>query len=224
MAAIQPLDSDFTIATRIGVRAPLTLNTTGYDGDPHTITIGDGAGNGGIMRDRSVTITGTGTVVANYDVTKLHDNRTNPFVVTNTATLALMPGSNIGTGLVTVNSGATLQVAESGTVTFGGALTIKSGAALAFNYTNRGNPVLDLDGKTVTFDEGETTNVLVKISASTDKRPSSGKNVLTSGGQFAGVTVTFAPGAAPDWVKGIDVVDGEIVLDVKPMGTRIIIR
>ena len=230
MASIQPLDFDFTIATRIGVRAPLTLNTTGYDGNPHTITIGDGAGNGGIIRDGSVTITGTGKVVVNYDAVNLNTSHTNPFTVTSTATLALMPGSNIGTGLVTVNSGATLQVAQSaasngaGAVTLGGNLTLKNGACLGFNYTTRNAPKLDLTGKTVTFEEGATTNVVVKITADESKRGFSGKMVLTSsGGQFAGVKVSSAQDC-PSWVKGIDVVNGEIVLDVKPVGTRIIVR
>ena len=136
---------------------------------------------------------------------------------------SIKPGASLGTGATTVNSGATLQVAKSGTVALGGDLTLKNGACLGFNYTTRNAPVLDLTDKTVTFDEGESPNVLVKISASADKRPFAGKNVLTSGGKFTGVTVTLAPGA-PDWVKGIDVVDGEIVLDVKPMGTMIIVR
>ena len=229
MAAIQPLDSDFSIETSIGVRAPLTLNTTGYDGNPHTITIGDGAGHGGIVRDRPVTIGGTGKVVANYDATALNTNYVNPFSVTNTATLALMPSSNLGTGLVTVNDGSTLQVAESAAskdavaVTLGGNLTLKAGAQLGFNYTNRNAPKLDLTDKTVTFDEGPTTNVVVKISATAGKRGFSGNNVLTAGGQFTGVTVTLAPGA-PDWALGVDVKDGEIVLNVKPMPMLIIVR
>lgn len=229
MAAIQPLDSDFTIATSIGIRAPLTLNTTGYDGNPHTITIGDGAGHGGIVRDRPVTIGGTGTVVANYDATALNTNYVNPFSVTNTATLALMPSSNLGTGLVTVNDGSTLQVAESAAskdavaVTLGGNLTLKAGAQLGFNYTNRNAPKLDLTDKTVTFDEGPTTNVVVKISATAGKRGFSGNTVLTAGGKFAGVKVTLASGA-PDWALGVDVKDGEIVLNVKPMPMLIIIR
>ncbi len=221
MAAIQPLDSDFTIATSIGVRAPLTLNTTGYDGNPHTITIGDGAGHGGIVRDRPVTIGGTGKVVANYDATALNTNYVNPFSVTNTATLALMHGSNLGTGLVTVNDGSTLQVAESGTVTLGGDLTLKDGAALGFNYTTRDEPVLNLEGKTVTF---ETTNVVVKITAADGRRAHSGYNVLTSGGKFAGVTVSVDENYKPKWVKGISVENGDIVLDVKPMPTLIIVR
>ena len=39
-----------------------------------------------------------------------------------------------------------------------------------------------------------------------------------------GAKVTLAEGA-PDWVKGVSVnADGEIVLDVKPKGTMIIVR
>ena len=47
--------------------------------------------------------------------------------------------------------------------------------------------------------------------------------MLTSGGKFAGANVTLATGA-PDWAKGISVVDGEIVLDVKPTGMVVIVR
>ena len=75
----------------------------------------------------------------------------------------------------------------------------------------------------MTFDEGPTTNVVVKISATAGKRGFSGNNVLTAGGKFAGVKVTLAPGS-PDWALGVDVVNGEIVLDVKPLPTIIIIR
>ena len=50
-----------------------------------------------------------------------------------------------------------------------------------------------------------------------------GANVLTSGGAFTGVNVTLAQGY-PAWVKGVSVVNGDIVLDVKPRGTFIIVR
>ena len=47
------------------------------------------------------------------------------------------------------------------------------------------DPVLDLTGKTVTFDEGATTNVVVKITASEGRRGRGGVRTLTSGGKFA---------------------------------------
>jgi hypothetical protein len=107
---------------------------------------------------------------------------------------------------------------------FGGNLTLKDRAVLGFNFTTRDEPVLNLTGKTVTFDEGPTTNVVVKISADAGMRPKSGANVLTSGGNFGAATVSLAEGA-PDWVKGISVNEaGNIVLDVKPMGMVIVVQ
>ena len=144
--------------------------------------------------------------------------------VSDTATLAVNAGKVATIGMITVNSGATLEVAESGTVALGGDLTLKAGAALGFNYTTRNKPVLDLTDKAVTFEEGETTNVVVKISATADKRPLAGENVLTYGEKFADVQVELAEGA-PDWVKSVYVNnDGNIAIDVKPIGTRIILR
>lgn len=218
-AAIQPLDSDFTIATKVGIRAPLTLNTTGYYGARHTITVSSI-----IDRDGALTVSGKGTVLV--DAVNTHSGG---ITVTDTATLAINAGKVATTGSITVKTNATLQVAQSAAsagiaaVTLGGGLTLKNGAALGFNYTNRNAPKLDLTDKTVTFDEGPTTNVVVKISATAGKRGFSGNNVLTAGGQFTGVTVTLASGA-PDWALGVDVKDGEIVLNVKPMPMLIIVR
>ena len=146
-----------------------------------------------------------------------------PVTVEGDATLSINAGKKLTTGATTVNSGATLEVAKSGTVALGGDLTLKAGACLGFNYTTRNAPVLDLTDKTVTFNEGPTPNVVVKISATADKRPFAGENVLTVGGKFADVQVELAEGA-PDWVKSVYVKDGNIAIDVKPIGTRIILR
>ena len=86
-----------------------------------------------------------------------------------------------------------------------------------------GNPVLALEGKTVTFAEGATTNVTVRITAADGVRAHSGRNVLTTGGKFADATVTLEAGA-PKWVKGVSVENGEIVLEAKPAGTVIFCR
>jgi len=117
-----------------------------------------------------------------------------------------------------------LQVAQSGTVALGGNLSLADNACLGFNYTDKTVPKLDLSGKTVTFAQGETTNVIVKISAAAGKRARKGDNVLTAGGKFAGVTVRVADGA-PDWVKSVAVDgNGDIVMAAKPSGTMIIVR
>ena len=230
-ASIQPFDTDFDIATTIGVRdgATLTLNTTGDDGLAHVITIGNGTNTspnkGGIVREGNVRIAGSGRVVCCYDAAVLAgtSTRANKFYVQDAATLALTPGANLGTGLVTIQSNTTLEVAESGTVNLGGNLTLGNNACLGFNFTERATePVLNLTDKTVTFDEGETTNVVVKVSTANGVRPASGTYVVTSGGKFADATLSLASDT-PKWVK-VSVEGGDIVLGVKPSGTLIIVR
>ena len=212
--------ANFTVSAAIANLKNLEFDAAGW-----AIVLGNGS-SGGIQGSGSTAVSGTGRIVANYDVDSLTSssgNKVQPFAVSGTATLAIMPGADIGSGTITVNSGATLEVAESGTVTLGCSLALKDSAVLGFNYTTRDAPVLNLTGKTVTFDEGETTNIVVKISAAEGKRPKSGANKLTSGGKFADATVSLADGV-PGWAKGVSVVDGEIVLDVEPAGTMIIVR
>ena len=92
---------------------------------------------------------------------------------------------------------------------------------LGFNYTTKDEPVLNLANKTVTFDEGETTNVTVKVAG---VHPKAGSNELTSGGKFTDATVSLAEGA-PKWVRGISVnAAGNIVIDVKPVGLMVLFR
>ena len=81
--------------------------------------------------------------------------------------------------------------------------------------------MLNVTGKTVTL--GENGAVSVKVSAADGIRPKGGAHVLTSGGKFAGATVSLAAGA-PDWVKGVSVVDGDIVLEAKPIGFKLIVK
>ena len=45
----------------------------------------------------------------------------------------------------------------------------------------------------------------------TGVRPVAGTYVLTSGGKFAGKSVSLAPGSAK-WAQRVEVVDGDIVL------------
>ena len=145
--------------------------------------------------------------------------------VTNTATLAINAGKRVTTGVITVNSNATLSVAQSGTVALGGGLVLRDGACLGFNFTARNEqPVLNLTDKTVTFDEGETTNIVVKVSMANGARPAGGTHVVTSGGQFADATLSLSADA-PKWVTGVSVNDdGNIVLGVKPLGTMFFVR
>ena len=210
--------NDFSIGLKTCLRqsGTLTLNTTGDgDGEGHVITL-----DAGIYDKGNLVIAGKGKVVcaatATGTVTDGNANR-DPYSgavqVNDTATLAINAGMRLTTGAITVNSGATLQVAESGTVTLGGNLTLKNGAFLGFNYTNNNAPKLDLSGKTVTFDEGETTNIVVKISGVHGRG-----GEITSVGKFTGVNVELADGH-PDWALGVSVNEaGNIVLDAKPIG------
>ena len=134
------------------------------------------------------------------------------------ATLALAPGANLGIGVATVNSGATLAVTESGTVALDGGLTLADGAILGFNFTQKKvAPVLDLTGKTV------TVNGVVKVKAS-GIYPGGKSYTLTSGGKFTGATVELAEGSA-EWAKGVSVDEnGDIVLRIKLTGIYILVR
>ena len=210
--------ADFSIETTIANRKHLIFDTdSGY-----TITI-----NGMIFSTpgsnslNPMTILGSGKVVCNYATLGNSSPYNGAVTVTNTATLAINPGMSATKGEITVATNATLDVAQSGTVALGGDLVLNDGAILGFNFTDKTEPQLDLAGKTITF--GSQSNVVVKISAADGKRAKGGANTLTSGGKFAHVNVTLDEGA-PNWVKGVSVVDGEIVLDVMPGGTFVIVK
>lgn len=197
----------------------LVIDTSHYMvGDPaldvatsHTVTL-----NGKVKGDGNLRIEGSGKVI--------FANKYNTFsgglTVTDTATVAIKAGAPLPAN-TTVKSGAALEVFESGAVTLGGNITLEDGAVLGFNFTDRKIvPVLEIaDGKTVTFG----ANKAIKVLASGIKRPVAGKHILTSGGDFSEASVTLAEGA-PDWVKGVSVEDGAIVLDVKPIGTVLTVR
>ena len=140
--------------------------------------------------------------------------------MTETATVAMNVGCAPTRSAISVAGGATLEVAESGTVELKNDLTLADGACLGFNFTeNQLAPKLDATGKTVTL--GGT--VVVKVSAAEGRRGKGGLNVLTTGGKFAGADVSLAEGH-PDWVKSVSVVDGEIAIDVKNKGVALFIR
>lgn len=115
----------------------------------------------------------------------------------------------------------TLEVASSGTVTLTGNLSLEDGAALGFNFTDRNTP------PQLALSSGNlTANGEVNVKISGQVWPRAGEKVLTACGGFdaEGVTVSLAEGA-PKWVKSVYVnTDGNIVLDVKPRGTRVIVR
>ena len=197
----------------------LTLCTTRFESDEAATIIVDGNIGDYSGYNGHLYVTGDGTVAFNSASTF-----TGGMTVGDTATLAIKNGSQPGTGLLTIDSGATLQVAESATATLGGGLTLADGACLGFNYTTRTAPVLDLTGRAVTVGDTENKNIVVKLSAPVDLNLPSGKNVLTAGGKFTGATVSLAAGA-PDRVLGVGVDDnGEIYAQVRQAGTVVIVR
>lgn len=213
--------TNFTVSADIVQQSNLTLDTAGY-----TITLGTStlAKSGGILGGAAndlTTVTGTGKVVVDYNVNDLSSSassRTNAFTVATGATLTLNPGANIGFGTLTVQEGATLEI-QSGTTTFGN-LTVAENAILGFNFTDRRNaPVLALyDGAEVHAPDPFT----VKVSGTV--WPLSGEKLLTTCGGFTAEKVTLVAGA-PNWVRDLSVnADGNLVLDVKPMGTVILFR
>ena len=194
-----------------------TLNTDDEAGVPRTVTMD--ARIKTQMDTSSITVAGHGTNI----VTSASPDMTGTYAVTDAATVVLKNGAGFANGTVSVGPTATLAVGESATVNPGN-LTLADGATLGFNYTGRSAPVLNLNGKTVTFAEGATTNVTVKISAAEGKRARGGANVLTTGGKFAGVNVMLAAGA-PDWAQDVSVNgDGNIVLEAKPRDFMIIFK
>lgn len=131
VAIIKADSSDFTVSAKIGNRQAATLrfDTTGRDGVGHTITL-----TGCIYREGKVYVEGSGTVACAYSQSDSSD----PFTVSDTATLSLAGGSNIGTGGVTVNSGSALALSGSGTATMGGTLTLNADSRFVVGATEAG--------------------------------------------------------------------------------------
>ena len=221
-AYFYPLTNDFTVSVLTCIRADFghyELNTTGFgDGLPHTITLDAGYSDSG-----KLFIAGTGKVVVNHEpITGTfggYGAYSGAVTITNTATLAINAGKKLTSGAITVNSGATLETAQSGTNTVSN-LTLADGAVLGFNFTNRKvAPVLEVSGTLTT-----NGTIKVKVEGVQPAFLNGGKHVLTSGGKFTGATVSPAEGT-PSWVNSVSVDEnGNIVADIKPMGTLFFVR
>ena len=215
---IYPWHSDYTIGAKGGttrdiiVIEPTYFQTDDADGVARTVTL-----NGVADVRAALTVKGHGRFQVNSD--GMNGGGTGSITVTDSATLAYASGADLGAGAVTVGVNATMEIA-SGVNTFGG-LILRPGTTLAFNFTKRTvTPQIAIaEGKTLTV-EGE---VKVKIPENS-KWPTGGKKVLTTCGGFTDDKVSLVEGA-PKWVRGLSVNnDGNIVLDVKPMGTKVIVR
>lgn len=170
---------------------------------------------GGAMGGGGIVKDGEGTLVMNPYGTSM----TGVFSV-NAGTLQLAKSGATGTGAVTVKSGAALAVSGTQAIELGGDLTLEDGAILAFEFTER--PVAPrlaiADGKSVAANGA----VKIKVSAACP-RPTGGEKQLTAGGGFTGVNVALAEDA-PKWAMGVAVKDGDLVLAVKPQGTVILFK
>jgi len=133
-AEIKPDTSDFTVSAKIGNRqvTTLTFDTTGRDGEAHVITL-----TGGIYREGSVVVAGTGTVVCDYAIS----GAASSFKVKDSATLVLKTGANIGTGSVTMQKGAMLSLETPG-FQFGGAFSVSGGSGKVAVKVGNGTPAL----------------------------------------------------------------------------------
>ncbi len=204
--------SDKDLSLELG--GTVFVDTSDYDDRtiPHTIHVLNRIGSSG-----NVTVKGCGKLVFEH-----YSDFLGTLTVQDTATVAVNFGCGFSRGgNATVNSGATLEMAQSGSLSFGKNLTLANGAILGFNFTDKTPPVLNMADKTLTLNGQK--NIVVKITASEGKSAKSGANVLTAGGKFAGANVTLAEGA-PKWAKRVRVDNNEIVLDVISLGTYIFVR
>ena len=220
--------ADWTIAANsfkengvtLEVLGTAIIDTSDYDDETagHTITAAGRIGGTG-----QVNIAGCGKLLFEAE-----NALTGGLTVTDTATAAFKEGANPPASCsIAVESGAALEVAESATVAISGNLSLKNGAIVAFNYSTRETPVLDLTSATLAYEEGESTNVTVRISAANRVRArttANNENVLTTGGKFAGVSVSLDE-RSPDWARGVYVNgDGDIALKIQPLGTTFILK
>lgn len=199
----------------------VTFDTTDYYDSTIKRTITAESGIGGsteaLADTVAVVVQGIGSFV--FANTGINDNDFGGgLTVKNSATVSVNKGARPGRGAVTLEDTSTLQVTASATVTLGGVLTIGENANLAFNFTVKdAAPVL---GGTAVTAAGESVNV--KVTAADGIRPKGGDYALTSGMDFTGKTVNLID--KPEWAKGARVVDGNIVLSVKPKGFMIIVK
>ena len=189
--------------------------------DGHVVTVE------GLLAEASgasmpVVLDGSGTVKWKVSTDVADWQFSHGLTLQNGVTLEAYPGyAPPGNGEVTVGAGSTLAVGESGTATVGGNLTLDANATLAFNFTERTTaPTLSVSGATV------NGTVNITLSASDNIRPALGSNngkyTLVSGGGLDGTSLNVIN--QPEWVKGVSVENGNIVLTVKPAGLIFLIK
>ena len=208
--------SDYTIAKALAGNnsGTYTLATTDYDDSSigRTVTVDAAINNG------KVVVNGNGCVLFNAA-----GGTTQGLTVNDSATIAVNANKQPCKGAVTMKDTSTLKVAQSGTVTLADNLTLGDNATLAFNFTDRiAAPMLSLaSGKTATL----PTTLKGKISADNSIVSPSSSRAHTLTANFAipdGTDVTVVD--PPEWVDAVAVVDGNIVLTIKPKGFMVIVK
>ena len=212
--------ADFTIAGDVRLSSSAS-NYHPYlyvNPDGHTVVFNH-SNIGGNTRNSSIIAHGSGTVEVRRTMSAIPASE---FLANDTVTVAALPGLSLGKGAVGVAAGATLKVLESGTLNLSGnsSATLADGATLAFNFTEKGTaPAIVLPAATTV-----SGAVNVSVFAEAGVRPKSGAHTIVSGYDFTGTTVALAAGA-PHWAESVEVdEDGEIVLNVKPMGFVMSVR
>ena len=133
-------------------------------------------------------------------------------------------GCRPGNGAVALNDAATLKVAQSGTVALGGALSAADGTTLAFNFTDATTAPTLAVATSANLPADGTVNVKV----TSDDGFAKGSYTLVSGaGLTAGELSKFAMNSklSDHWRGTLSVVDGNLVLKVKPKpGFMVIVK
>ncbi len=206
---VRPWYSDFTIADRAGGDYSLvfyrnvTFCTDDENGVGRTITIDAKTRGNGDAGTVNLTVSGSGKVKVNSASSV---NIQPAVTVTDTATLAIKPGKGLGESAMTVNSGATLEIPQSGTVTLAGNLTLANGAALAFKLDGDNETTLALaSGKTL----AATAKVGIKFAEGSFPKPGREYTLVSAANLAAGDEAKFS---LPAGDRGaLSVKDGKLV-------------
>ena len=222
VATIRPWYSDFTIGTRgddaedIVFMYSCVFCTDDESGTGRTITI-DGKTRF-MNNSASVAINGSGKVRLNSMAHSTSVAR--PVTVGGTATLAIKPGAGFGESAMTVGSGATLEVPESGVVTFTGAATLADASTLSINFTdNNAAPKFAFSGVTASG----TVTVKVSAAKNVNARNADGKWLIATNVSGEGSFVLDEENK-PAWVEGVSLEGGNLYLNVKTCGLTLSVR
>ena len=223
-------DADFTIATWLSAGTSngkgVTLDTSGRTDPTANYTITADCGFVGV---KPLTVKGGGTFLCNYTPTKIDDKVafSGAVTVTDTATLAINAGKKLTSGAITMNTGTTLEVAQSGDVTLDGKLTCAAGSTLKFNFTTGSTAPKLVLSQTPKFSEVKVSLSGVRPAYGTD-----GKHTIIEWPEgttwpegFDIASVFTLADNQPKWVTGIAVEGDSLVLaSTKPAGIMIFVQ